>query len=60
MNIAGIANVRCNGTESSFSQCEKEDGNVTCESGMYASALCTDTTPPVEGMQNLNMNIQFT
>ena len=51
--------MRCNGTETSFSQCGKEDRNVTCESGMYASALCTDTTPPVEGMQNLYMNIQL-
>ena len=41
--------MQCNGTETDFSQCPKELGNVTCQSGMYATAVCTDNSPPVEG-----------
>ena len=41
--------MQCYGTETDFSQCPKELGNVTCQSGMYATAVCTDNSPPIEG-----------
>lgn len=48
--FSGVSNVSCNGTEASFTECQKSFGNATCESGLYASVICTDESPPAEGM----------
>ncbi|KAL4227453.1 CD5 molecule-like [Mactra antiquata] len=51
-NPIEVTNVKCNGTEPDFSKCIYDMGqNVTCPSGEYASVICTDDSPPSEGLE---------
>ena len=46
-----VSKVRCHGNETVFSNCSYEMGpNVKCDSGQYASAICSDQSEMVEGM----------
>lgn len=49
-NPIEVANVACTGNEVDFTKCSYDMGpDVNCDSGSYATIICTDESPPVEG-----------
>ncbi|XP_053406028.1 deleted in malignant brain tumors 1 protein-like isoform X2 [Mercenaria mercenaria] len=51
-NPIEVANVQCTGQETDFTNCTKDmSPGVKCDSGSYASVICTDVSPPVEDLQ---------